>query len=390
MADGTARITHIDCWHVAVRTLHEWVASPAFGEHSGNGPRVILRLRDSDGYEGWGESATPPSQENISAAMQMLLGQPTANLRTSFPQLWAKDALYWQRPTPPSPYASPIENMRFRLRHPLQTAVETALCDIITRRAGVPMHHMFGGAWRDRVSVDYWMGRTEPEHAQRCVQRGKELGFRGIKLKTTLEDPNVERLEAIRDAAGLDWKVTVDPNGRFYRLDDAWQTIRDMDRVGNMAILEDPFPRPALNESAALRKRIDARLVIHIDPPEMLSQVLRSDAAGGLNIDSHTQGLFHWRVQAGVADQFNLPVWHGSGLDLGIYTAAQLHLAAATPNCQLSGDQVGPWLRESHLMTENFKVEQGFVLVPTGPGLGIEIDMAELDRYTTNHQTWSS
>jgi muconate cycloisomerase len=164
-------------------------------------------------------------------------------------------------------------------------------------------------------------------------------------------------------------------------LDDSIATIRAMDAVGNLRILEDPFPRTALSETKALRERISARVVIHIDPPEMLAEVLRSEVCGGLNIDSHTQGLFGWRMQAAAADAFNLPVWHGSGNDLGIFTAAQLHLAASAPNCQLPGDQAGPWIRESTLVEEAFVVESGHVRVSQGPGLGVTVDRAALDRY---------
>lgn len=178
----------------------------------------------------------------------------------------------------------------------MQCAVETALLDLTARRADVPLSHLFGGAWRDRVAVDYWMGRESPARAVQCVRRAVALGFRGIKCKTTLEDENVQRLEAIRAEAGPDFRVTVDPNGRFYRLADAIATIRAMDAVGNMHVLEDPFPRHNPGGSCAgLQGTIRARLAAHLDPPEALCAVLREGHVDGLNIDSHTQGLWGWR-----------------------------------------------------------------------------------------------
>jgi len=378
-------ITRIECWAVRVPLLQEWAVSPEFGEHAFSEERLILRLEDNDGYEGWSESVPGLPEAAVNDTLSRLVGKSLGELRPAFLDLWPPGSQYWHKPLPPSPYTPNLANLQHRLRHPMQTLIEMALSDLTARRSGVPLYQLFGGAWRDRVLTDYWMGRVTPERAQKCVKRGRQLGFHGIKLKTTLEDPNVERLEAIRDVAP-DWKVTVDPNGRLYRLDDAWPTIRAMDAVGNMAILEDPFPRFHLEQFAALRPRINARVVVHIDPPESLWAVLQSGATGGLNIDSHAQGLFNWRMQAAVAAQANLSVWHGSGLDLGIATAAQLHLAAATPNCQLPGDQVGPWLRESHLLRSDFVVEDGRVLVPQGAGLGIEVDSAALDHYTTKHQ----
>lgn len=374
-------LVRIEAWKVHVPLLEEWSASPELGGHLSGAPRLILRLEDDDGFVGWGEGFCALSGDDVRVALGQLRGTEGHSLRLSALDLWGTPT-YYQRPLAPSPHAPNLGNLGRRNRHPLQTVVEMALLDLIARRAAVPLSTFFGGCWRDRVAVDYWMGRTTPEHAARCVRRGRALGFTGIKLKTTLEDDNVTRLEAIREAGGEDWEVTVDPNGRFYRLDDALPTIQAMDTVGNMKILEDPFPRFHWNEFAALRSRIRARVVAHIDPPESLSVVIASGGAGGLNIDSHVQGLLAWRMQAATADASNLPVWHGSGLDLGIATAAQLHLCAATPNCQLPGDQSGPWLRESTLIKETFEVEDGSILVPSGPGIGVEVDRDELERFT--------
>lgn len=369
-------------WKVSVPLLEEWVCSPEFGAHP-CGNRLILRLVDGDGVEGWGEGPCNLSAEQVGDALKRLC-DASLDLRTSFLDgLREPDATYWSRPLPPSPYAPPLENLRHRLGHPMQAAAETALLDLAGKRAGLPLSAYFGGAWRESVEVDYWMGRGTPELAARCASRALSLGFHGMKMKSTLEDPNVEKLEAIRDSAGAGFGVTVDPNGRFYRLDDSWSTVRAMDAVGNLRTLEDPFPRTALNETRELRHRIDARVAIHIDPPGMLAEVLRSGACGGLNMDSHTQGLFAWRMQAAAADVFNLPVWHGSGNDLGIFTAAQLHLAASAPNCQLPGDQAGPWIREHTLVLEPFLVENGRVRVPRGPGLGVTVDRTALERFGT-------
>jgi len=384
---STSCITAIKAWRVSVPLLEEWAASPEMGGHLNGGHRLILRLEDGEGTSGWGEGATGLSFEAIEAVLKRLPGTPLASLRMQMLELHPEPT-YFHKPPGNSPYSPDHARLKHRLRHPLQAVVEMAALDLLARRARVPLNVLMGGAWRDRVPTDYWMGRTTPGMAKQCVERGKALGFRGIKLKTTLEDPNIERMEAILEAGGPDWHVTVDPNGRFYRLDDALPTILEMDALGNMGILEDPFPRFHLDEFVAVRRRLkNARLVLHIDPPEILHQVVAARAAGGLNIDSHTQGLTAWRLQAGIADQFNLPVWHGSGLDLGIATAAQLHIASATPNCQLPGDQVGPWLREASLVKTPFTVEDGHVLVPgDGDGIGVAPDEDAFERYTS--KTW--
>ena len=382
-----ATIAHIDRWRVTVPMSPGLTDSPEFGANTQQQDhRYILCLRDSNGVQGWGETIVTAPKEVLDNALEKLAGRPLAGLRTAFLDLWSPDEIYWLRPAPPSPFAPDPANLQHRARHPMQSAIEMALCDLTARQADIPFCQLFGGPWRDRILMDYWIPRTTPEHARECVRRGQKLGFRGLKLKTTLEDENIPRLEAILQQAP-DWKITVDANGRFYSLEEGLPVLREMDAVGNVAIFEDPFPRFHLQDFAALRSQVKARVVVHIDPPESLWAVLQSGAAGGLNIDCHT-GLFHWRTMAAAAEVANLQIWIGSGLDLGIRTAAQLHLAASAPNCQLPGDQIAPWLRESHLLKEDFTIRDGYVLLPEGPGLGIEVDLDAIARYATDHCEW--
>lgn len=383
------KIQEVAAWAVKVPTLSEWMSSPEFGVHDNNEPRTLLRLTSSTGAEGWGECAGNRVEE-IGRVLPLLLGTDVGVLRSSHLDLWQDDEIYWNRPSHTADYRPDPANLRHRLRHPLQAVIEFALTDLQARSVGISVSRFLGGRWRDRVLTDYWAGRITPQHAAQCAKRGQKFGFRGIKVKTTLEDPNVERLVSIREAAGNDFHVTVDPNGRFYRLDDAWPVIREMDKIGNLGILEDPFPRFYLEEFRQLRRRLDARLAVHIDPPESFWDVLSSGAAGGLNLDSYQVGPFQWRVLAGAAEQSNLPIWHGGSCSLGIGTAWELQLAACAPNCQLPGDQSGPWLREHTLVKEPFRVEEGQVLVPEGPGIGVEVDLPALEKYTHEASAWKN
>jgi len=386
-------ITKAEIWGVAVPLNQEWASSPEFGEHghpkSGKDwDRCLLCLTTSDGLEGWGESVGRASLESLECQLKTLMTSPKPFHRLAHLKLDEPGHLYWERPVAPSPYAPSTANLRHRTRNPWQNLIETALSDLLAKQAGISLAELWGGPWRDEIEVDYWMGRTNPEHAKKCVERAKQLGFTGLKLKTTLEDPNVERLEAIREAGGADWKVTVDPNGRFYRLEDALPTLQAMDQVGNMAIIEDPFPRFHLAEFTALRSKINARVVVHIDPPETLWEVLQSGAAGGLNLSHSSQGPAEWRMDAAVAERANLSIWYGSGLDLGIATAAQLHCAASAPNCRLPGDQAGPWLRESSLLKTPFELTNGRLRLPShGAGLGVEVDRDQVENFTTTKRT---
>jgi len=380
-------LSHVNAWTVAVPFLEEWMSSPEFGSHSSGKVRTLLEVCSHDGFSGWAEN----SGNQIAAIAETIprLAQLNRdNQCWTHLNFWHPEELYWSRPAAPSQFSPDPADIRHRLRHPLQGLWEYALTDLRARRMGVGVSEFFGGRWRDEVPTDYWAGRVSPERAAQCALRAQQLGLKGIKLKTTLEDPNIERLEAIREAVTADFHVTVDPNGRFYRFDDAWPVIREMDRIGNLRVLEDPFPRFHLADFALLRPKIDARLAVHLDPEESFSSVLASGAAGALNIDSHRIGPFQWRILAGAAEQANLLIWHGGGGDLGIGTAWHLQLAACAPNCRLPGDQSGPWLRKDTLINERFTVKAGAVVVPNGPGIGVTINQDALDCYCQQKKTW--
>lgn len=87
-----------------------------------------------------------------------------------------------------------------------------------------------------------------------------------------------------------------------------------------------------------------------------------------------------------VAAAGGLRCWHGSGNDLGIIDTSYVHCAALAPNCTMASDFVGSWTREDDLILEEIPFVEGFVPVPTAPGLGCELDLVALERYCQGHQ----
>ena len=86
--------------------------------------------------------------------------------------------------------------------------------------------------------------------------------------------------------------------------------------------------------------------------------------------------------QAYLAEVAGIPVWHGSGAELGIRDTAYIHAAAATRSCTIPSDTIC-YLRESDLLAKPFmkSIVDGYVEVPRGPGLGVELDEEALRRY---------
>ena len=108
---------------------------------------------------------------------------------------------------------------------------------------------------RDRVKADYWMGHQTPEDGKRAVERALEHGFKGVKIKCKLEEPMFDRLEAMRDVAGPEFKVTVDPNERFYTAEQAIALAAELAGVAVDVLINNSGVNPD-----PLRQRFDCEL----------------------------------------------------------------------------------------------------------------------------------
>ena len=119
--------------------------------------------------------------------------------------------------------------------------VEVAIHDLLGKATGLRACDLYGGAQREWVPTSWWMGRSDPEHAARQMEAGLKLGFNSMKMKAAAEDDIVGIVKSIKNVAGDDTEVIIDPNRRFYRACEALEIARRLEPLGNV-ILEDPMP----------------------------------------------------------------------------------------------------------------------------------------------------
>ena len=81
-------------------------------------------------------------------------------------------------------------------------AFEMAVFDLVGKRLGVPVHALLGGACRDKVRADFWIGHQTPEHTGRSTKIAIERGFTGLKTKCRIQEPMVERIRAVWEVGG--------------------------------------------------------------------------------------------------------------------------------------------------------------------------------------------
>jgi len=138
------------------------------------------------------------------------------------------------------------------------------------------VHALLGGAVRSRVRADYWMGHQTPEDGKRSVARALEQGFRGVKIKCKLDEPMEDRLRAMRDVGGVDFKVTVDPNERFHTAEQAIELAHRLIALGNVEVFEDPIPKSDIEGWIRIHEEVDAPIAMHLVSGEKILQALQA------------------------------------------------------------------------------------------------------------------
>ena len=237
------------------------------------------------------------------------------------------------------------------------------------------MWHLLGGKQVDRVPVDYFMGRADPDETVRRTELALQMGFQHIYLKCALGDPITERVQAVRRVAPAA-PIVLDSNERFNTLTDAVAASRSL-RCFDRIIFESPLPQHRLDWYRLLRRKISQPIALHLASLGDLLAALRSDAADYYNLNGPLKPFTEWAKLAGAA---GCPVWRGTGLDLGVRDMSSVH-AAAVAGCDMPSQIYGNLLREDDLIVEPIQYDNGCAVVPDGPGLGVELDREALERY---------
>ena len=268
------------------------------------------------------------------------------------------------------------------------SGIEQALWDILGKYLDQPVYQLLGGQVRDKIKVyAHAGGRTPEECAERSSQQVKD-GFRALKIALfgatrTVDTPRVikdavNKVKAVREAVGDNIDVGIDCHGRL---------------SPSMAILMakslEPYS-PMFLEEPCLPENVDAMVTIARSTPIPIAtgerlytrwgfrEVLEKQAAAILQPDlCHAGGIWECRKIAAMAEVYYAAVAPHNPLG-PIALAACLQLDACTPNFLI---QEQATLGEGYLK-EPFRVVDGFVEVPKGPGLGIELDEESIEEKT--------
>jgi glucarate dehydratase len=238
-----------------------------------------------------------------------------------------------------------------------------------------------GGGGR---ALDSWGEvRSAEAMAAMAAQFRDRWGFRVFKLKAGVLAPDVERatLDAMTEPLGRDARLRIDPNGR-------WKTataIRIGKAIGKLPLeyYEDPVHGQAamaeVRRATGLKMSTNMCVTRFTDIPEALGL----HPIDVLLCDHHYFGGFAGCQALGpIARAAGWSLSQHSNSHSGITMAAMIHLAASIPELTFASDTHYPWLVEGADLIEGpmLTIRDGCMSVPTGPGLGVNLDCDKLAR----------
>lgn len=334
---------------------------------------IVVRALTPDG-DGWGEIVTMAaplySSEYTQSAWDVALR-------------WLAPALLDRGTLAPENVATVLEP--FVGHRMVKAGLELAVLDAALRTEGRALGEYFG-AVRDRVPSGVSVGiQRDPAALVDAVGGYLDEGYARIKIKIK-PGRDVADTAAVRDAFGA-ITLQVDANSA-YTLADV-DTLAELDRF-DLLLIEQPLQEDDLVDHATLARRLRTPVCLDesIVSAKAAADALALGAASVINIKAGRVGGYLEAVAIhDLCRAAGVPVWCGGMLETGIGRAANAALAAL-PGFTLPGDvSASSRFYTRDIVTEPAVLEDGHVRVPTGHGLGVEIDPVALDDFTVARET---
>ncbi len=356
----------------------------AHGAHWGRFIRTIVEVIDDDGQSGFGElgGGGASAEQAVMSLLPYLRGHDPLQL----------EQLRWK-------IMNPVGSL-YNNRLQVHAAIEMACIDLAGKKLGVRACDLLGGAIREAVPFASYLfyryhdesgergGETYPdEMVEHAEQLKKQHGFMTHKLKGGHFSPDhdIEVMEALAAAFPKE-NLRLDPNG-VWSVEESIRVAEAIQPLDN-DYLEDPTF--GLDGMRRVREKISMptatnQVVVNF---EQLAQCIRHTLVDVILLDTTFWGGLRQAYKAGTVMetfQFSAAV-HSSG-ELGIQLASMLHLGAALPNLNFAADAHYHHLADDILVGGPLSYQDGCIAVPTGPGLGIEVDRDKVEKYADYYKS---
>jgi muconate cycloisomerase len=263
-------------------------------------------------------------------------------------------------------------------------AVIMAAYDLAGKLLETPVHNLLGGLVRDRIPLSWSLPIVDRDTV---IEEGLEMvdrGWRILKVKIGRAEPmeDARVVVALREAVGEGIEIRADAN-QAYDTKTAIRVIRAMEEA-LPGFVEQPVHAADLEGMAEVRSQVGVPIMADesAQVPEDVIALARHRACDSVSISViGPGGLGSSKKMASIAEACRLRGYVGGALESVIGASAGLHLAASSPAIDLGCEMGGQFLLVDDFGREPLAMEDGAFVVPTGAGLGVEVDEEKLAEY---------
>ena len=261
-------------------------------------------------------------------------------------------------------------------------ALDMAFLDIQGKALGQPAYNLLGGLVRERVELSMSLSMGPSDEVIKQARKLVEAGFGTLKVKAAnASDLDVAHL--LRREFGPGLKIRVDLNMACSSAKDALRLIRGIAGADILSV-EQPLPPGDLEGMRFLRERSEIPIMADesVWGPGDAWELLRLGAADIVNVYvSESGGPSRARQTIELCSLAGAGVAIGSMPELGLGTSAAAHVAFSAPRLDHPSDVAGHLYHADDVVVHGLEIQDGALLPPHGPGLGVELDDEKLSRY---------
>ena len=353
---------------------------------------LFLKVVTSDGTVGWGEPVVEGRSKTVRAAVEelmetYLLGEDPSRIEDHWQTMY-RGGFYRGGPVLMSAIAG----------------IDQALWDVKGKQFGAPVYELLGGKARDRVRVYQWIGGDRPADVGEAAREQVEAGFTALKMNATpelrrVDNPRavqdaVDRLARVREAVGDEVDVGVDFHGRVAK-SMAKRLAAALEPYEPFFVEEPVLPEhnealPAIAEHTSTPIATGERMFSRWDYKDLFEQgvvdVIQPDL-------SHAGGITEVKKIADVAEAYDVAL--APHCPLGpIALASCVQVDACAPNALIQEQSLNIHYNETSDVLDYladpsvFEYHDGYVELPDGPGLGIEVDEEYVREQAQSEVDW--
>jgi len=344
---------------------------------------VFARVETDDGLHGWGESYTRGGRDEAVERLIAAMGRILEG-RSPFDIKQFAEVVFWD-------FGGQRGGSDF---YAALSAIEMALWDVVGKALGQPVYNLLGGACRPKVRVyaNGWAnGDNTPEEAAERAAGAVAQGFTVLKwdpfpnphrayVSRRDEQMAIDSIRAVREAVGPDIELLVECHRRFAPMHGL--------RIGkaieefNPSWYEEPTTSEDLDALAALRRAINIPIVAGeaLYTKFEFRQLLEKGAADIINPDvTMVGGVLATKEIAAMAEAYQVSL-APHGYDTAAGFAASIQIGAMIPNFFIIDMYLPSQAWTNEFVVKPFQARNGFIDLPTDPGLGIDLDESALAR----------